>query len=270
MDAPIVLRARLTSLVIVFAALAFVRSAASETVSFEFAPQLGDSITLSAELTKPEGDGPFPAVVLLHGCSGVWRPWGDLWAGRLVRWGYLAFQVDSFSPRGVPEGICDSDEAMVPWVSVRADDAHAAKDYLKRLPFVDRDRIAVMGMSHGGWTTLSAVENTYFAEVPRPHPFKAAVALYPPCDQQLYRLDAPLLILIGEADDWTFAYRCERMVQVGASEHTATLKVYPGATHTFDVEGPDRVYLGHRIRFHPSAARDAEARIRAFLAEHLK
>lgn len=263
-----VLRARLTSLVIVFGVLALVRSAASETVSFEFTPQLGDSITLSAELTKPEGDGPFPAIVLLHGCNGVWRPWGDLWAGRLVRWGYVAFQVDSFSPRGLPEGICEFPEAVAPWV--RAEDAHAAKDYLKRLPFVDRDRIAVMGMSHGGWTTLSAVENTHFVKVPRPHPFKAAIALYPGCAQQLYRLDAPLLILIGEADDWTFAFRCERMVQVGPSDHTVTLKVYPGATHTFDVERPDREYLGHRIRFHPSAARDAEVRVRAFLAQHLQ
>ena len=90
------------------------------------------------------------------------------------------------------------------------------------------------------------------------------------CDQQLYRLDAPLLVLIGESDDWTFAFKCERMALVGPTEHTITLKVYPGATHTFDVNLPDREYLGHTIRFHPSAARDAETRVKAFLAEHLK
>ncbi len=263
-----VLPARIVAIVIVVGVLAVARSAGSETASFEVDTELGPSITLSAELTRPERAGPFPAVVVLHGCNGLWKPWGDLWAGRLVRWGYVAFQIDSFGPRGYPEGICGSPLTVI--AMTRAADAHAAKDYLKRLPFVDRDRIAVMGMSHGGWTTLSAVENTYFVEAPRPNPFKAAVALYPHCAQQLYRLDAPLLILIGEVDDWTFAFRCERMVLVGPTDHTITLKVYPGATHTFDVDRPDREYLGHTMKFSPSVAGDAEARVREFLAEHLK
>ncbi len=262
-----VLLARLTAFAILVGTLALARSAASETVTFDVEPVLSNSVTLSAELIKPEGEGPFPAVVLMHGCNGLWRPWGDLWAGRLVRWGYVAVQVDSFGPRAYPDGICDS--PLVVASLTRAADAHAAKDHLEGLPFVDGSRIAVMGMSHGGSATLSAVENTYLVELPRPDPFRVAIAFYPWCDQQLYRLDAPLLVLIGEADDWTYAFKCERMVLIGPTGHSVTLKVYPGATHTFDVDRPDREYLGHTIRFHPSAARDAEARVRSFLAEHL-
>ena len=41
--------------------------------------------------------------------------------------------------------------------SVRALDAHGAKDYLVALEFVDPAHIAVVGMSHGGWGVLSAV-----------------------------------------------------------------------------------------------------------------
>ena len=263
-----VLLVRLTAFAVFVGILALARSAASESVSFDVAPELSDSVTLSADLIKPEGAGPFPAVVLMHGCNGLWRPWGDLWAGRLVRWGYVTVQVDSFGPRGYPDGICDS--PLVVDSLTRAADAHAAKNYLQGLPFVDGGRIAVMGMSHGGSATLSSVENTYIVELPRPDPFRAAIALYPWCYQQLYRLDAPLLVLMGEADDWTYAFKCERMVLMGPTVHTMTLKVYPGATHTFDVDRPDREYLGHTIRFHPSAARDAEARVRAFLTEYLK
>ncbi len=74
------------------------RAAAAETVSFDVTPKFGPSITLTAEMTKPEGDGPFAAVVMLHGCSGPWKPWGNPWSARLVRWGYVALQVDSFLP----------------------------------------------------------------------------------------------------------------------------------------------------------------------------
>ena len=118
-----------------------------------------------------------------------------------------------------------------------------------------------MGMSHGGWTTLAAVENTYIDDKVRATPFQAAVALYPHCEAQLYRLDAPLLILIGEADDWTYSYRCEGMELKDPIGSTVTLKVYPGATHAFDADQPEEEYLGHTLRFDPEATQDAVARV---------
>lgn len=237
---------------------------AAESVVLQVAP----SLTVTAELTQPDGDGPFPAVVMLHGCSGPWKPWGDLWSGRLVRWGYVVLQVDSFGPRGYPEGICDRPGAVA--ATARAEDAHVAKGYLQGLPFVDPDRIGVLGMSHGGWSALWAVQNSYLVETPRSDPFKAAATLYPYCEEALYRLDAPLLILIGELDDWTPASRCEGMTVDDPAGQGAALEVYPQATHVFDVDLPERTYLGHSLQHHPEAADDAEARIKAFLAEHLR
>ena len=73
-----VLHVRLTAFAIIVGILAPARSAASESVTFDVTPELSDSVTLSAELIKPEGAGPFPAVVLMHGCNGLWKPWGDL------------------------------------------------------------------------------------------------------------------------------------------------------------------------------------------------
>jgi poly(3-hydroxybutyrate) depolymerase len=51
-------------------------------------------------LFRPKGEGPFPAVVLLHGCRGI-QPYQRDWAGKLAEWGYVALLVDSFGPRNV-------------------------------------------------------------------------------------------------------------------------------------------------------------------------
>lgn len=54
---------------------------------------------LNGRLFMPGGAGPFPAVILLHGCGGPSRLQDD-WAERLVGWGYAALALDSFSARG--------------------------------------------------------------------------------------------------------------------------------------------------------------------------
>src|SRR6185295_3964011 len=97
----------------------------------------------------------------------------------------------------------------------------------------------IMGGSHGGSTTLNTmVEPTTGAG------FAAAVSLYPACGVRLgdwngstgvYRPAAPLLILIGERDDWTPAEPCKRMADAAqAAGQGVSIKVYPGAHHSFD------------------------------------
>jgi dienelactone hydrolase len=241
-------------------------AAVAGTVQFDVGPE-HRRVTLSAELDAPEGTGPFPAVVLLHGSAGPSHFWGNVWAERLVRWGYTALQVDSFGARGFAQGIKGSPFAVSP--QTRAADAHAAKNYLAKLPNIDGERIAVMGMSHGGWAALASVENRNRNTPPRARPFRAAVALYPYCRTLLYGLDAPLLILIGGLDELTPAYRCEQMGLIGASAHRVTLRVYPDATHSFDVDRPDRYYGGHVLKYSPGASRDAQVRVKRFLDVHV-
>jgi hypothetical protein len=69
---------------------------AAEVVSFKGTTKIasGDFVTLTGKLTKPQGDGPFPAVVLMHGCTGIAKN-QDEWVERLASWGYVALQVDS-------------------------------------------------------------------------------------------------------------------------------------------------------------------------------
>lgn len=93
-----------------------------------------------------------------------------------------------------------------------------------------------MGGSHGGSTTLATMAQ------PGSKPgFAAAVALYPGCNARfgewrpgtsgVYRPQAPLLILVGEKDDWTPAAPCVELAERSrAAGLPVRTKVYPGAS----------------------------------------
>jgi acetyl esterase/lipase len=111
---------------------------------------------------RPAGAGPFPFVVLLHGCGGLhhetmWRNWAEPWAELLREQGIGTAVVDSFSPRGVNQ-VCTGNLAV--WAVRRADDAYSVGAWLSEQPYADAKRIAVMGMSNGGRTVLAALRTT--------------------------------------------------------------------------------------------------------------
>ena len=228
----------------------------------------GEPVTLTGKLTKPQGDGPFPAVVLLHDCFGPMPEYEEPWVERLTRWGYVTFRVDSFGPRG-ESSICVKILVVPPWT--RAQDAHDAKSYLAGLPFVDRNKIAVMGSGLGGWATLYAVnKGTLIQE--RAGPFRAAVALYPYCHVPEFDPDALAIILIGELSGTFPAEKCSTLINRGEIARNVTLKIYPGAYFAFDLEGGEKIGSvgGRTLKYDPEAAADAIARVKDFLAKHLK
>lgn len=229
----------------------------------------GPSITTTASgviehipvtVSKPDGPGPFAAVVVMHDCSGLGpRSSGapGRWAKELVARGYVVVIPDSFTTRGLAGGICTvplSERRANVSPERRASDAYAALAYTRSLPYVDGRRIGIMGGSHGGSTTLAAMRAPEPLAGDKPAGFAAAVALYPRCSMQPggYRPVAPLLILIGEKDDWTPAAPCRTLADAArAAGQPVTIRVYPGAHHSFD--SPNRVrYVAARIN--PSAA----------------
>jgi dienelactone hydrolase len=118
--------------------------------------------TLKAALFRPEGDGPFPAVVGLHGCSGlggraaavgpIYRDWGE----RLAAAGFVVLFPDSFGSRGAGPQCSVRERAIRPRVE-RVVDANAARHWLQGQPWVRQDRVFLVGWSHGGSTTLWTV-----------------------------------------------------------------------------------------------------------------
>lgn len=208
----------------------------------------GEQLILTGKLVRPQGDGPFPAVVLLHTSFGM-GTYEDIWAKRLATWGYVSLQVDSFGPRAVANTVMNRD--LVPG-SVRAQDAYDAKSYLDGLLFVDRKRIALIGWSHGGWATLHAVFSQKSSD-----PFKAAIAFYPICDVPLEATSPPLLILSGDRDA-NMPEDCVLRSADFRKEHPEViLEIYPGEEHLFDW-------------YKTKAAADAIMQVKHFLSRYLK
>lgn len=213
---------------------------------------------IAGVLRKPHGDGPFPAVVLMHGCGGV-QVGNEQWATDLTKWGYVTLLVDSFGPRGLSE-ICTNLGRL--GVTDRTSDAYGALEYLRTMAFVDKERVALMGWSHGGMVVLSSM---WAHRRPRTDGFRAGVALYPYCEHYS-SIYAPVLVLIGDADDWTPAVRCD----VFKNNSMVEVKVYRGAPHSFDNPGIPRTYLGHVLGYDRAATADARERVQEFLGRHLR
>ena len=238
---------------------------ADTALSFDATTVGGPVSNAPAELFKPDGPGPFPAMIVLHGCDGVGRHYRE-WARRLRDWGYAAMLVDSFRPRGVGT-VCNHGMDVPPLL--QAQDAFAAAAYLRGQPGIRADRVGVIGFSHGGWAVMKAV---LAGTVATDHatPFTAAIAFYPGCPRPDSGLATDTLILMGDADDWTPVAACRRWSdQVDRGGHTLAMRVYPGALHGFDAPHPPHAYAGHLVGRDPAAADDAVALTRAFLAQRL-
>ncbi|MHB8270168.1 dienelactone hydrolase family protein [Bradyrhizobium sp.] len=230
------------------------------------APKAAD--TIEGYLTKPEGDGPFAALVYLHGCDGLSEDAQKFVAQFVTGLGYVSLTVDSFATRGI-KNACTQDAPRL--LLARQGDALGALSYLSNLPFVDSQRIAVIGYSHGAMVALLLASNhqAEIFDVPRDRKFKAAVAYYPLCSVASEELIVPALIMIGELDAWTPATDCERWMKRRADRGApAKLIVYPGAYHAFDSPAfaDGREYLGHWLKYDPTAAAQSVQEMRSFLA----
>jgi dienelactone hydrolase len=201
-------------------------------------------------LFRPQGPGPFPAIVALHGCNGLYgRGGGDLsrrhrdWAERWAKAGYVVLLPDSFTSRGVDQ-ICSRRDRPIRPARERSADAYGALAYLQTLPFVRADRVALVGWSNGGSTVLASVGADATARPPGDAPdFRTAIAFYPGCnialrDPSWLPLAVPLHVLIGASDDWTPAAPCRALAGRAADlGQPMNLTVYDGAYHDFDAPG---------------------------------
>jgi dienelactone hydrolase len=193
-------------------------------------PETKPGYPIWGHLGKPHGAGPFPAIVLMHGCGGVQQS-HMRWASLLNDAGYVTLVLDSFRPRHIIR-LCEGGNSAAS-ESGRVLDAIGALDYLQELPFVIPDKVAVIGWSHGAGTALNAVSKFGIGDK-FPSAFKAAVAVYPYCNSNR-SFNVPTLVLIGEADDWTPADLCRDLQNRNDDPESAfELVVYDGAFHAFD------------------------------------
>lgn len=234
-------------------------------------PTGASATTIEGYLSKPDGSGPFAAVVYLHGCDGLSENERKGIAKFMTGWGYVSLAVDSFATRGI------KDPCTQPVTGVLLDrqgDALGALSYLSNLPFVDPQRIATVGASQGGMVALE-IASTHPVDIfaiPDGLKFKAAVAYYPLCSVATQTLSIPTVILIGELDDWTPSKNCEQWMALRAGEGAPVkLVIYPGAYHTFTSPAvrDGMRYLGHWLKYDADATQRSLVEMHDFLATEL-
>jgi dienelactone hydrolase len=203
---------------------------------------LKDGAKLKGFVYRPDGKGPFPAIVAMHSCDGLsgadsavaarYADWGE----RLAAAGFVVLFPDSFASRGLPPQ-CTVSQRSQRSGRERVGDADAARHWLQEQDFVAADRVSLLGWANGAVAALWAVRPRALKKEAKAD-FRSAVVFYPGCRRlrdTAWSARAPTLILIGAKDDWAPASTCEQMVAGarGRSARTAIV-VYPGAVHDFD------------------------------------
>lgn len=150
---------------------------------------------------------------------------------------------------------------------------------LSTLPYVDKDRVGVIGWSMGGGVALKSLtianEGFYW---PRDAQLKfvAGVSFYPVCSSHntgspgFY---APVLVLIGEKDDWATPGACTSLVQRGvrAGDEPLSVHVFPDSYHGFDCDNCGSYYfMGHRIEGNREAGKQARSMVKEYFDKYLK
>ena len=244
-------------------------------------------LMLPAYWFKADSQEPRPVVIALHGCGGaldakgqlnpIWRRYAGYFNAERMHFVVL----DSFSPRGQTSICATPSKRRSVHEEDRREDVFAAIAWLAGRPSVDASRIMVVGWSHGAQTVLSVMDaSDKFVQSQKLQP-KAAAAFYAGCNKFLkmadYSLQAPLLVMIGELDDWTLARKCASLrdkVLRGQKDASFDLVVYPDSYHGFDGLGPLRTLenVGNTrsgkatVGGNPAAQKASHARLFEFVA----
>ncbi len=197
---------------------------------------------------KPAGPGPFAAVVVHHNCAGV-KQHISYWANALLKAGYAVLVLDSLGPRKVRNN-CTPPPAVNTVEGTL--DAYHALEHIAAQPYVDRNRIGMLGFSWGGMTALLAARESIHTKLPRARTnvdFRAIGSVYPICripagvlphvkvDVEYLGSDSdrPLLVLMGGRDVEAPAKDCLPTLEaLKAKGAKVEWQLYAEATHAWD------------------------------------
>jgi dienelactone hydrolase len=240
---------------------------------------------LHAQLYKPDGDGPFPVVIALHGCGGLGShsepvlPRYRDWAEQLLKEGKAVLLPDSYGSRELGPQCRARAERRLSARRERVADIMAARQWLLQQPWVAHDRISLLGWAHGASAVLWAVRPQLPSRNVEPD-FRSAIAFYPDCRISSglgWSARVPTLLLIGAKDDVSSPTACRQVVDEARGRSAlARIVVYPGAYHDFDrpnfplhvIGGtsdaglPDKGHVGTD----PEARADSQKRVAEWLA----
>lgn len=246
--------------------------------------ELADRLDPHIEIHRPDGPGPFPAVLQMHGCGGVKEIQRD-YARVAARNGVLAVILDSHAPRGISyrealRTVCKGRRLLG---AERAGDLIAGLRIIRRMGDVDATRLAVAGWSHGAWAVMDALA----LRAPDEAPFnlqtapddafdglQGAYLVYPYCGfPSLTRkrgwttlpAAADMLLVDGDTRS-TLADGLAAAERARASGAHVETEIWTGVTHAFDEQDQEP---GSGLVFDPEAAERAHARYAGWLQRTL-
>jgi len=210
-----------------------------------------EKIELTGYLGKLDTDTPAAAIILLHSGQGL-QDFHKAWAQRLAEWGYVSLLIYS--------------------------DAPGAYEYLINQPYVDANRIGIMGWSAGGNLTFSLIGTEPPPGRKIRKAISAAAIIYPICNPDGGLFTAPMLILLGDNDGLIQKGHCRFFKQASEGKNPSQvveLKVYPGATHFYDdpkyptYTGNDATTGNSAFYYDPRAHQDSLDRVQQFFKKYL-
>ncbi len=216
----------------------------------------GNSGTMRGYLVRPDGDGPFPAVIVIHENRGL-NPYIEDVARRAAVEGFLALAPDALAPLGGYPGNDDDGKAMQKSLDrgkIRVDMLNGAR-FLKSHEF-SNGKLGATGFCFGG-----GVAN--FLAVEMGDDLNAAVPFYgsAPKPEDVVRIRASLLIHYAEDDPRINKMRDRYEAALKANNVPFEMHSYPGTRHGF--------HNNSTPRYNEAAAKHAWDRSIAFFKKHL-
>jgi len=196
----------------------------------------GRPTTIAGVLRVAQGSERLPLVILIHG-SGGFEINADVWIKKFASLGISTFALDSFSGRGIASTV--TDQSQLGRLNMILD-LYRSLAILAAHPWIDPNRIAVMGFSRGGqaalYATLKRFQKMWNTSGIDP---AAYIALYPQCNTTFIGdtdvTDHPIRIFHGISDDYVEIASCrayfERLKQAGKD---VQMTEYPDTWHAFD------------------------------------
>jgi dienelactone hydrolase len=257
------MRSAIHALAAIILSTALAACVTSERIQFPTATDTmwgPESTRVPALFFKPQGAGPFPAVVILPTDAGLTPHVTDDWPKFLTMNGYAVMTVDSYTPRRMKGG----GDTNAKWIA-QSKDAYGALDYLAARVDIDPDRIAVIGFSNGA-VAIGELMMRASARPAGAKDFKAAVSVYGRCREltAFNRDKMPLLIIAAERDIRLNA-SCINAIKNEGYEGV----ILKGAYHGFDSSGATHDPFGNEMHYSGDATNEAHRLVLAFLKKHL-
>jgi len=216
----------------------------------------GSSGEMRGYLVQPSGEGPFPAVLVMHENRGL-NPYIRDVARRFAVEGFLALAPDGLAPIGGYPGNDDDGRSMqrsLDQVKLRQDMVNSAR--FVRSHKLSTGKLAATGFCWGGGTTnFLATELGEELNAAAPFYGSAAVA------DEVPRIRAAMQVHYAETDERVNAMRPDYEAALKANNVTYEMHVYPGTRHGF--------HNYSTPRYSPDAAQLAWERMVTFFRKHL-